>query len=127
MVKTSDHVELLKKLTDGIANLLADHKALSEDSEKDGLKKRVAGLKCRYRLQCHLRDDSIKNFANSYHDELAAECAGKLADLARALSATDQSVEAHPASQAFKSESVVTGINAAIGLHDKILDFDKVT
>ncbi len=87
----------------------------------------MAGLKRRYRLQCHLGDDSIKNFADSYRDELAAECAGKLADLARGLSANYQCVEAHPASQAFKSESVVTGFNAAIGLHDKILDFDKVT
>jgi hypothetical protein len=81
-----------------LANLLVHHKALSEDSEKDGLKKRVAGLKRRYRLQCHLGDDSIKNFTDSYRDELAAECAGKLADLARALSATYQCVEAHPAS-----------------------------
>jgi hypothetical protein len=65
------------RVRDNLANLLVDHKALSEDSEKDGLKKRVAGLKRRYRLQCHSGDDSIKNFADSYHDELAAECAGK--------------------------------------------------
>ena len=114
------------RVRDNLANLLVNYESLPEESKEEVLAKKVTRLKRRYQSQLHSSDDSIKNFADSYLDELATECASKLTDYACSLPVIDNIVDVDCACPNFKSNVVVGGV-VTTGQNCKVTDFDNIT
>ena len=112
---------------DNLAKLLVRYEPSQGEQEKGILAKKVTRLKRRYQLQLHSGDDSIKNFADSYIDELATQLANNLTDYARGLPAIDQVIEVDSTDPNFKINPVVGRILAMDGRNPKAMDFDGIT
>jgi len=115
------------RVRDNLAKLLVRYEPSQGEHDKDILLKKVTRLKCRYQLQLHSGDDSIKNLADSYIDELATQLAKNLTDYARGLPAIDQVIDVDCTDSSFKTNPVVGGILAMDGRNYEAMDFDGIT
>lgn len=115
------------RVRDNLAKLLVRYEPSQAEQEEGILAKKVTRLERRYRLKLHPGDNSIKNLADSYIDELATQLANNLTDYARGLPAIDQVIDVDCTDQDFKINPVVGGISAMVASNSYAMNFDGIT
>jgi hypothetical protein len=112
---------------DNLANLLISYNSCPGEGKESVLGKKVGRLKRRYRLKLPTGDNSIKDLADSYVDELATELAGNLTAYAHSQPAIQEVIEVDCTDPRFKTYPVVGDIFAMNGRNPEAMDFDGIT